>query len=118
MVPIPSMVPYLNLKFDEDNNQQSWQSFFSSDAKSNYENSRHSWKIFPVNATSVGLIVFILLTLYLINRKIIRIKWILLSLGIGKRVLSKTGQTIKRRKKGTAIKRWLLQKLPTRLSSV
>lgn len=110
--PIPPMVPYFNLKLDEDNSHRSWHSFFSRDTSSRYGEGSFGWRFLPVNATSLGLIVFFLLLLYLMNRKIIRIGW------LGRRVLSKTGQTIKRRKKGTAIKRWLLQKIPARLSSV
>ena len=113
---MPPMMPYLNLKMD-DGSHADWNSLI--DPQEHPESYSYSsnqilseQKLIPLNMTTIGLIFAAFLILYLINRKIIRVKW------IGKKVLSKTGQTIKRRKRSTTVKKWLLEKLPAKLYSV
>lgn len=111
---IPPMMPYLNLKID-DGPHAVWNSLVDAqDLSDSYTSNQilTDQKLIPLNMTTIGLVFAVILILYLVNRKIIRVKW------LGKKVFSKTGQTIKRRKRSSTVKKWILEKLPTKLYSV
>ncbi|XP_053212720.1 membrane-bound transcription factor site-1 protease-like [Panonychus citri] len=117
---LPALSSYPNGRLDDDqqdvNNR--WDSLIASESSASMaltiNDLQARRKFFSLDWTTFTLAIVILLCLYMINKKLIKYRW------IGSRgVNNKTGQSVnKRRRRSTAVKRWLLQKLPSKLSSV
>lgn len=117
---LPPLPPYPNSKLDDDqpdaNNR--WDSLISSDLVApmavGISDLKSERRFFSLDWTTFILLVVVLVCFYIVNKKLLKYRWILSRVGN-----NKTGQSVnKRRRRSTAVKRWLLQKLPSKLSSV
>uniref|UniRef100_T1JW54 Membrane-bound transcription factor site-1 protease n=2 Tax=Tetranychus urticae TaxID=32264 RepID=T1JW54_TETUR len=117
---LPPLPPYPNSRLDDDpsdvNNR--WDSLISSDLVApvavGISDLKTERRIFSLDWTTFILLIVVLICFYIVNKKLLKYRWILSRVGN-----NKTGQSVnKRRRRSTAVKRWLLQKLPSKLSSV
>jgi hypothetical protein len=101
-------------KLEDQINKQRWDSFLDSDNMLSRKSQDFDSEVkFPsLNLTTLSVVILLVTGAYLINQWLHKLRI------IGKRGQSKTNHLGKKKRRTANVKRWLLQKLPTKLPTV